>query len=329
MASDLEEKVRAALLDKLQMMKIPEREEDFLPPACCLLEKQRELAEVEQALLAQKEEFQLKMEELQQRRKELELKEGQLKKSILKFDKFLKDNDAKRSRALRKAGEEKQQAAQRVAEAERLKEEIAHLLAVKDKLQWQLERHKAFPEYLQKVLEKTEQFQGIPELIAQFQALMATQATLAQRELFGQEAVEEERARLQRYTEESSNQILQQNNRVAELQAQLEQAQTRVLELESNWVCIQNTAADKTLELGRIKLAALNLFQMVAKHRKLPADVPMEDTAAQLDAVELCVVDLNDILANFRKGEPTPVPQPETTAASRSETDPQLTTSTA
>ncbi|XP_053225810.1 cilia- and flagella-associated protein 73 isoform X3 [Podarcis raffonei] len=262
------------------------------------------------------------MEELQQRRKELELKEGQLKKSILKFDKFLKDNDAKRSRALRKAGEEKQQAAQREAEAERLKEEIAHLLSVKEKLQWQLERHKAFPEYLQKVLEKTEQFQGIPELIAQFQALMATQATLAQRELFGQEAVEEERARLQRYTEERSNQILQQNNRVAELQAQLEQAQTRVLELESNWVCIQNTAADKTLELGRIKLAALNLFQMVAKHRKLPADVAMEDTAAQLDAVELCVVDLNDILANFRKGEPTPVPQPETAAASRSETDP-------
>ncbi|XP_053225809.1 cilia- and flagella-associated protein 73 isoform X2 [Podarcis raffonei] len=269
MDSDLEERVRAALLDKLQMMKIPEREEDFLPPACCLLEKQRELAEVEQALLAQKEEFQLKMEELQQRRKELELKEGQLKKSILKFDKFLKDNDAKRSRALRKAGEEKQQAAQREAEAERLKEEIAHLLSVKEKLQWQLERHKAFPEYLQKVLEKTEQFQGIPELIAQFQALMATQATLAQRELFGQEAVEEERARLQRYTEERSNQILQQNNRVAELQAQLEQAQTRVLEL-----------------------------------------------------VELCVVDLNDILANFRKGEPTPVPQPETAAASRSETDP-------
>ncbi|XP_032992019.1 cilia- and flagella-associated protein 73 [Lacerta agilis] len=304
--------------------KIPEREDDFLPPACCLLEKQRELAEVEKTLLAQKEEFQLKMEELRQRRKELELKEGQLKKSILKFDKFLKDNDAKRSRALRKAGEEKQQAAQRVAEAESLKEEIAHLLAVKDKLQWQLERHKVFPEYLQKVLEKTEQaqFQDIPELIARFEALMATQATLAQRELFGREAVEEERARLQRYTEESSNQILQQNNRVAELQAQLEQAQARVLELESSWVCIQNTAADKTLELGRIKLAALNLFQMAAKHRKLPADVPMEDTAAQLDVVELCVVDLNDILANFRKGEPTPVPQPETTVASRSETDP-------
>ena len=36
------------------------------------------------------QEFQMKMESLQQRREELERKEFQLKESLLKFDKFLK-----------------------------------------------------------------------------------------------------------------------------------------------------------------------------------------------------------------------------------------------
>ncbi len=36
------------------------------------------------------QEFQMKMETLQQRRDELERKEQQLKESLLKFDKFLK-----------------------------------------------------------------------------------------------------------------------------------------------------------------------------------------------------------------------------------------------
>ena len=65
------------------------------------------MAEVEQALGAQKEEFQMKMESLQQRREELERKEYSLKESLLKFDKFLKENDSKRARALKKASDER------------------------------------------------------------------------------------------------------------------------------------------------------------------------------------------------------------------------------
>ena len=50
----------------------------------------------------------MKMENLQQRREELERKELQLKESLLKFDKFLKENDMKRARALKKTKDEKE-----------------------------------------------------------------------------------------------------------------------------------------------------------------------------------------------------------------------------
>merc|ERR1712179_136788 len=106
MAVSLEEYFRTTFEDKL-LVKMPEREDDHLTPATRLLEKRREMAEVEQALGAQKEEFQMKMESLQQRREELERKEFQLKESLLKFDKFLKENDSKRARAIKKANDER------------------------------------------------------------------------------------------------------------------------------------------------------------------------------------------------------------------------------
>lgn len=50
----------------------------------------------------------MKMESLQQRREELEKKEHKLKESLLKFDKFLKENDSKRARALKKSLDERE-----------------------------------------------------------------------------------------------------------------------------------------------------------------------------------------------------------------------------
>ena len=65
--------------------------------------KRRETAEVEHALSAQKEEFSMKMEGLAQRRQELESKEQELKQSLMKFDRFLRENDSKKTRALKKS----------------------------------------------------------------------------------------------------------------------------------------------------------------------------------------------------------------------------------
>lgn len=79
---------------------MPRHDDDLdLTPATRLLEKRREMLEVENGLAQQKEEFAMKMESLAQRRDELARKESQLKESLTKFDKFLKVTK-KRRRAL-------------------------------------------------------------------------------------------------------------------------------------------------------------------------------------------------------------------------------------
>eukprot|EP00118_Oscarella_pearsei_P003882 m.16123 g.16123 ORF g.16123 m.16123 type:complete len:194 (+) comp26749_c0_seq4:49-630(+) len=136
--------------------KMPEREEDHLTAATRLLEKRREMSEVEQALNAQKEEFQMKMESLQHRRGELERKEYQLKGSLLKFDKFLKENDSKRSRALKKATAEQEQTRAKTKEIELLKNKTDQLALQLGKQKKKLQKLSVYHRYLDRLIESSE-----------------------------------------------------------------------------------------------------------------------------------------------------------------------------
>lgn len=300
MTVNLEEYFRTTFEDKI-LVKMPEREDDHLTPATRLLEKRREMSEVEQALAAQKEEFQMKMESLQQRREELDRKEYQLKESLLKFDKFLKENDSKRARALKKAAEERDMRRAKDREIARLKEETATLMKERDHIQYKLERNVIYQQYLEKVLESAEEFQEIREVIARYDTLTATHQDLLERETKNQEKYEKEKGRLVKFTEEKNNEILNYNNQLAHLQTQLERAQSVAVKWESQWTHIQNTAAKKTLLLGRIKMATHNLFMLVNRHLK--QNTVIEHTEKQLEKIQVFIQDLTQITNEIKRAE--------------------------
>lgn len=300
MAVNLEDYFRTIFEDKL-LVKMPEREDDQLTPATRLLEKRREMSEVEQALTAQKEEFQMKMESLQQRREELERKEYQLKESLLKFDKFLKENDSKRARALKKASEERDMKRGKDREINRLRDDTGSLAKVRDKMQKKLAKYVAFQQYLDKVLEKAEEFQEIREIIARYDTLTVTHQDLFEREAKNQEKYEQEKARLMKFTEEKNNEVLNYNNQLAQLQTELERTQSIAVKWESQWTHIKNTAATKTLLLGRIKMATHNLFMLV--NGQLKTTTVIENTERQLEKIQTFIQDLSQITQEIKKGE--------------------------
>lgn len=55
---------------------------------------------------------------------------------------------------------------------------------------------------------------------------------------------------------------------------------------ETRWDDIQNTIAKKTLKLGTIKMAILNLFQCVSTQLKANLSMPADDSHRQLNMVE-------------------------------------------
>ncbi|KAJ8312109.1 hypothetical protein KUTeg_009482 [Tegillarca granosa] len=269
MAVSLEEYFRTTFEDKL-LVKMPEREDDHLTPATRLLEKRREMAEVKQALDAQKEEFQMKMESLQQRRGELEKRECELKEALLNFDHFLK-------------------------------EEKSSLVMDKDKLQGKLERYMIYQKYMEKVLEAGDEFHEMRDIIARHDTLVATHEDLLERDQKNQEEIEKQRQDLAKYKESKKIEILGFNNQLSGLQTKLDTAQSEAVKWESRWTHIKNTAAKKTLQLGKIKMATHNLYQLVKKHQKQAAGV--EETSEQLHQIQMFLEDLTDIVKDLKKSD--------------------------
>ncbi|XP_027718404.1 cilia- and flagella-associated protein 73 isoform X2 [Vombatus ursinus] len=309
-----EEYFQIVLEEKLLAEKPPAHEDGYINHAAQLLEKKQEMVEVEEALRAKKEEFQVKMSALKQRRKALEQKEDALKESMVRFDKFLKDTEAKQSRALRRAEEGRQTAAQKEAEAMALRKELEGLIKRKEQLERKLHKYRPFARYLEQVVSQSEE--EIPELMARFSGLSEAQTILAERQQALHKAVEEARAELLKLVEEKNDEILHQNNRVADLQLRLEEVRAQALRwirklrhrVESRWVHIQNTAAQKTLLLGQIKMAALNLFQLVCKQKKEVPALAVEDTEGQLEQVQWHFQDLSATLAKLTKESLDPPP---------------------
>ncbi|NWU11772.1 CCD42 protein, partial [Cephalopterus ornatus] len=297
----LEEHLRAAFRDKLRLLlTVPARDGATLMLSTRVLLKRREVAEVEQELQSQREEFRRRMERLAQRREQLARREEEQRDVVLKYDAFLKAAAARRERALRRAGEERARAVAQGTEAARLHRELEGLLQHRERLARRLRSLRRFGDYLRDALASIGQFQDVPAMLVHFGVLAEARAALAQEAEAGQERLAQGRARLQRYREEMSTELLGTNNELAQLHARLEAARQDVLQWESRWAYVQSTATQKTLLLGQIKLAVLNLFQLSTAWLRIPMDVALENTEAQLDMLLLCMRGLTDICATSR-----------------------------
>ncbi|XP_003929279.1 coiled-coil domain-containing protein 42 [Saimiri boliviensis] len=287
----------------LQMLqKFPNVHGELESPSIRLLEKKKEMKMMHHAMVQKKKMFQLRMESLNLRWEELGVKEAQLKAHIQKFEQFIQENDQKRIRAMKKVNKERELRCQHLRELTRGKQEMVALRLEHQRLSAKLQDYSIFNKYLEKVVENSE-FEEIHEVIARYKTLVSMHHDLMQSAQEGQEKIERAKARLAHYMEEKDDEILQQNNELARLQMRFDRARSNVIIWESRWAHIQNTAAKKTLLLGTIKMATLNLFQIVSKQLKEATEVALEDTHKQLDMIQQFIQDLSDIWAEVKKKE--------------------------
>lgn len=231
MAIPWEEYFRLTSQEKLPL-KILEQNVDHIPPVLRLLEKKQELVDADQGLQAQKEVFQTRRASLKQRWEQLEQKEQELKGSFVRFEKFLQDAEARRSRALRRAAEERHLAGHQEAEALRRRAQLEELQRERARLQRRLQRLEPCARLLGQVLEQLPEFQEVPELVARFDGLADMQEALRITERQRLAELEEARARLQRLRDAWQDELLQQGQRRVQLLQQLEAARERTL----HWV---------------------------------------------------------------------------------------------
>ncbi|XP_055743122.1 coiled-coil domain-containing protein 42 homolog [Salvelinus fontinalis] len=299
MALDLEDYFHTVFEEHL-LMKVPVRDRGLMSGATRMIEKQREIREVDKQLQTHREEFELKTESLQRRRDEVMTKEEKLKESLLKFDKFLKENDAKRGRGEKKAERERDAVRQKEGEIEKLEEECVVLEAWRLRLQRRVEKTAFYWTFLEQVL-RLAKYEDVWELLGRFATLLSTKEQLQQRESEVQEQADGQRGALQRYTDQQSCSILQKNNLLSQLQTELDQIRSNALRWENTWYHIQTTAAKETLLLGQIKVVTLNLYHMMGGTTVQEKGVAIDDTETQLEKIQLFIQDQSAIVNNLKQ----------------------------
>jgi hypothetical protein len=96
-----------------------------------LLKKRKEMREVDEALAKTKRDYITKMNECEERRRAFEEKQAKMREQVLKFEKFIQENDAKRKRADTKEKQERKQYDDKCIELTKLNKDIDKLLSEK------------------------------------------------------------------------------------------------------------------------------------------------------------------------------------------------------
>ena len=274
---------------------------EHVNPTTRLLEKRRLMRETEETLDARKAEYKLKEQGFKRREEALKRKDLELQESLVRFSKFLQENDAKRTAAERKAAEEiklRLQKEMEIRELTRMQENLRNNLEdAKD----EVERNLRYERYLETVLEAPDVSYGeIQDLLNRHKTLRVTNEDLRARDERLNVDAEETRARLHAYVKRMTDERLNLNNDVAKLKKRLEAATLEVERARKASAADQQSSRNRTLEHGRAVAAAENLFQR-CRQRSNVQYARTKDPIEQLHVIGDYVGDMGQVVKHKGK----------------------------
>lgn len=234
---------------------------DHISPATRLLEKRRQMFEVQEALEAQKEEFARRENAFRRREETLRRKDLELQESLIKFNKFLQENESKRSRAVKRAADERKQREQKEQEIAKLKVQYSDKLEEEARLKDDLEKYRRYQDFLSKVVEAaTDDYPEIHDLLNRYRTLKEANRDLVQ----AQERDDKETALLREeyatYTKARITEMFDGNNEMSTQQKMLEKSIHTAYQLQVELDSRVHRMSDRALEMGQVLGAVANIL---------------------------------------------------------------------
>lgn len=250
--------------------------------------------EVQEALNSQKEEFSRREDAFRRREDGLRRKDLELQESLIKFNKFLQENESKRNRALKRAADEKKQRESKEGEIRRLEAQLKSKLQEEKLLKGELERNIKYQDYLENVVQTmSKYFPEVSDVLNRYKTLKDANAYLLEKQMAEEAAQEGTQREFSQYRKSKENQILNNNNEIAEMQVQYEQRKTKTQALQGEIDTHLHEASDKALVLGQILSAVTNMLERCeesfrVRHNK-PAAERSTDKITNMSLSEQCM----------------------------------------
>jgi len=257
---------------------------DHITPATRLLEKRRQMFEVQEALNSQNEEFSRREDAFRRREEGLRRKDLELQESLIKFNKFLQENESKRNRALKRATDERKQREQKELELRRYDQQLAEKMAEEQSLKAEVEKNLKYQEYLENVvLYLSKDFPEISDVLNRYKTLKDVNEYLNGKQQADEQLNESTQRKLISFKKENENEILNSGNEVAELQVKLEHCKNGTMRLQAEIDEFNMAASDKALALGQVLSSISNILgrceqSFRVRHNKPKVDVQSDFT---------------------------------------------------
>ena len=142
--------------------------------------------------------------------------------SVVKFEKFVKDNDGKRARALKKEKDEISSRREKEAQIAALQALLEDATGRKDRLLRVLGHLSVYQQYLEAIVETSDGFGEMDDVLQRHTTLLATNADMRATLDGTHRAIEEQRVQLAAFVKEAENRRLVATSEVATQQQALE-----------------------------------------------------------------------------------------------------------
>lgn len=290
---------------------------DHVSPATRLLEKRRQMFEVQEALNSQKEEFSRREDAFRRREDGLRRKDLELQESLIKFNKFLQENESKRNRALKRTAEEKKQRELKEKEIEKLKIQLATRKKEETLQKLEVEKNLKYQDYLDNVvINMSKFFPEISDILNRYKTLRDANQHLIEKHKQQETQNDNMQKDYIHLKKSSENTVLNNTNSIAEKQLILEHKKGYTMREQSEIEKITLEASEKSLELGQIIASVNNILErceesfrirhnkplihhLVDKYANMPLPEVCIQTDNKLDDIAMFMVDYKDIIQEY------------------------------
>lgn len=271
-----------------------------------LLKKRKEMKEVDDALELMKRDYKLRMDECEERRLQFELKQAKMREQVLKFEKFIQENDAKRLRAENKARQERKMYEDKCKEMNSIMMEIDNLEQQQRELLKELARRSCHREYLELIVEESGEYEEVTDVLNRHKTLVDANADLAARAVEQDGEVEALRIKVDVLRMSSQNSLLVGTSFIQDKQKDLEGIRLVVAQTESELGTTMDKENVKHRVSGEVIQAVKNIYNrcvhtmrnkpLFMPHNPTPLDVLLFD----LDVLSQRLQDLEDITSEYK-----------------------------
>ena len=227
-----------------------------------LVQKRIQVQEIQSELDAKKEEFRERMRAAREKELDLAARQEGIRDQVRKFEKFLRENDAKKSRANRKTAEEIKSREQKEQERLQLEKELAQIREQYDSLTAEYKRFSIYENFLDRVCQQHSEYFDAPGTILQrFETLDAACEILRVRVAAADAQTNENRTLLHGLHKRGQTESLVYKSQVSAQRDYLEEFRDESKRLEAKVNRLGEHAKDNSRQLGQILMTIENLYQ--------------------------------------------------------------------